>query len=462
MPFLCWLPCQTEPYLHFQAFLSHEEFCSGWHSNHHESGLHTPRWGTLCSRSFGSEKTKNKVENPIKCLKIPNADVCKGWGGTGSVWAGVGLLRVRRQQGPAATCSTCLWIPPKVRAESKRAYWLLILAAKHVMSCSEPAGGADKIVGISILQSWADWKCLLWQQDKLHRIFHRTHVALPKLYLCWKFNRLGHFSPVKSSLQIATLAFSHGCWKRLISAISLPNSWVHLKVQPPGSAVLAQLGVGPAGVWMQSPALVPPAPDWCAGEPVPGVAPPLLACFRLTCGAFNSWLSSSLIKGNGRMPSCLNKEKRSVQNFLPSRKKSHPIHIVITASSNWPAYNCTQCWEEKDSFRKQGLLMVFLRQHNTTQLYKPSTHSYTSPLHTHPPSLCNPLSPSYISANLQTERKFRLLLNLQYSWLSQDLHPLCAPWHLLSWQLLVSKTKLQWTTTSCTCVKYYYYIIVIH
>lgn len=59
--------------------------------------------------------------------------------------------------------------------------------------------------------------------------------------------------------------------------------------------------------------------------------------------------------------------------------------------------------------------MVFLRQHNTTQLYKPSTHSYTSPLHTHPPSLCNPLSPSYISANLQTERKFRLLLNLQYS-----------------------------------------------
>lgn len=96
----------------------------------------------------------------------------------------MGLLRVRRQQGPAATCGMCLWIPPKVRAESKRAYWLLILAAKHVMSRSEPAGGADKIMGLSILQSWADWKCLLWQQDKLRRIFHRTHVALPKLYLC--------------------------------------------------------------------------------------------------------------------------------------------------------------------------------------------------------------------------------------------------------------------------------------
>lgn len=91
---------------------------------------------------------------------------------------------------------------------------------------------------------------------------------------------------------------------------------------------------------------------------------------------------------------------------------------------------------------------------STTLLNQTNTHHDLSPLHIHA------LHPSLLQLSihrLSNRVEIQSSPNLQYSWKIQDLKPFSVQWHLLSSQELVSKPELQWTATSCVCVKYYYY-----
>lgn len=128
------------------------------------------------------------------CRKMSTSEAYVGQdvlcaGACGPVWTegdlGLGPGYSRPEHG------MCMRIPLEVRAENKRVFWHLALAAKHAVLCSGPVGGADKVAGLPSLQRWLSCQGLLWFVTGLR--------ASPQLYLHWKFNRLGRFSLVKSS-----------------------------------------------------------------------------------------------------------------------------------------------------------------------------------------------------------------------------------------------------------------------
>lgn len=214
-------------------------------------------------------------------------------GACGPVWTGgdlgLGLWYSRPEHG------MCMRIPLEVRAENKRVFWHLALAAKHAVLCSGPVGGADKVAGLPSLQRWLSCQGLLW-----------FVTGLTGLHLSFIYTENSTDWDVSVWWNQAVLLLL-GCHARffmwLLEEFNSSNFTARLLGLSQSAAcrtvLLGLLGAG--SVWRPPPRPSVRPSAQCACGSVPSEV--LLALgFGFSSGVLNSWRSSCLVKGHKWMP----------------------------------------------------------------------------------------------------------------------------------------------------------------